>query len=462
MSDLFGCVPPEAFRIFTGRHALAAEAALLRLCTTHFGEMALENPERDQVKNSIAAAIEGMPAPPAPADQGGEDEPEAASSDYIYLKMREGGWLVEESDRWLVRVSMPEGNRRLMIVLRELKENIAKSFTGLVSQVSSLIGAAADDPTMHATNIDAAWQTAVGFRRHMAGIDAALLSVTRRLNAAEGMDDSVNVFFAEFVDRILIRDWTKILSQNNPWRSRHHVTRAVRDILGSTTAIEQAMAAYVEAGHAATESEAEVLIRRRLAEISTSFDDIERLRVRIDQCQVGIEGRIRDILRFIGRNPAIIRERVESCLEELAHLEDHVELPCVLPLLNCLEPVGESRFPEAREPLPPPEPRVLRRAPEDPYRKRFIQDCRAFDLASEPTAGHALAYLSSKGGGDAAALAPGNAKDWFTWRYIALLALTGRGRRIKGWLLAPANGVTSCRYGELPNFTAIRITEPPR
>jgi hypothetical protein len=462
MSDLFGCVPPEAFKIFIGRHALAAEASLLRLCATHFGEMALENPERDQVKNSIAAAIEGMPTPPAAVGEPDGDEPEAASSDYLYLKMREGGWLVEESDRWLIRVTMPEGYRRLMTVLRDLKENIAKSFTGLVSQVSSLIGAAADDPTMHATNIDAAWQTAVGFRRHMAGIDAALLSVTRRLNAAEGMDDSVDVFFAEFVDRILIRDWTKILSQNNPWRSRHHVTRAVREILGSAAAMEKAMAAYVEAGHAATEAEAETLIRRRLAEISTSFDDIERLRVRIDQGQVGIEGRIRDILRFIGRNPATIRQRVESCLEELAHLDDHVELPCVLPLLNCLEPVGESRFPEAREPLPPPEPRILRRPPEDPYRKRFIKDCRAFDFASEPTPGHALAYLGSTGGGDAVVLAPANAKDWFTWRYIALLALTGRGRRIKGWILEPASGVAVCRYGELPNFTATRMTGPPR
>ena len=75
----------------------------------------------------------------------------------------------------------------------------------------------------------------------MAGIDAALVSVTRRLNAAEGMDDTVDVFFAEFVNRILIRDWTKILSQNNPWRSRHHVTRAVREILGSKAAIEQAI-----------------------------------------------------------------------------------------------------------------------------------------------------------------------------------------------------------------------------
>jgi hypothetical protein len=460
MSDLFGCVPPEAFKIFTGRHAPAAEAALLRLCATHFGEMAMENPERDKVKNSIAAAIEGMPAPSASVGDGDTDEPEVASSDYLYLKMKEGSWLVEESDRWLIRVTMPEGHRRLMTVLRDLKENVAKSFTGLVSQVSSLIGAAADDPTMHATNIDAAWQTAVGFRRHMAGIDAALLSVTRRLNAAEGMDDSVDVFFAEFVKRILIRDWTKILSQNNPWRSRHHVTRAVREILGSPTAMEQAMAAYVEAGHAATEAEAEALIRRRLAEISTSFDDIERLRVRIDQGQVGIEGRIRDILRFIGRNPATIRERVESCLEALALLDAHVELPCVLPLLNCLEPIGESRFPEAREPLPPPEPRVLRRPPEDPYRKRFIQDCRSFDFASEPTTGHALAYLGSKDGGDALALAPANAKEWFTWRYIALLALTGRGWRLKGWILEPAEGVAACRYGELPNFLATRTKNP--
>jgi hypothetical protein len=35
------------------------------------------------------------------------------------------------------------------------------------------------------------------------------------------MDQTVDMFFAEFVDKILIRDWTKILSQNNPWRSRH-------------------------------------------------------------------------------------------------------------------------------------------------------------------------------------------------------------------------------------------------
>ena len=43
-------------------------------------------------------------------------------------------------------------------------------------------------------------------------------------------------------------------------------------------------------------------IRRRLSEISSAFDDIEQLRIRIDQGQVSIEGRIRDVLRFIGRN----------------------------------------------------------------------------------------------------------------------------------------------------------------
>jgi hypothetical protein len=457
MSDLFGCVPPEAFRIFTGRHALAAEAALLRLCTTHFGEMAMEHPEREQVKNSIAAAIEGLPAPP---DAGEGDEPEMATSDYLYLKMREGGWLIEESDRWLVRVAMPEDYRRLMVVLRDLKENVAKSFTGLVSQVSSLIDAAAEDPSLHATNIDAAWQTAVGFRRHMVGIDAALASVARRLNASEGMDQTVDMFFAEFVDKILIRDWTKILSQNNPWRTRHHVTRSVRDILGSADSMEKAVAAYVEAGHAGRTIEAEALIRRRLSEISSAFDDIEQLRIRIDQGQVSIEGRIRDVLRFIGRNPATIREKLDACLAELSKLDDYVELPCALPFLNVLEPVGESRFPEARELLPPPEARVLRRKPEDPFRKRFIEDCRAFDLVSKPGPRRALAYLDKRGSGEGIALAPSRSEDWFVWRYIALLALTGRGDRLKGWSLGPADGVAECRYGTIPNFTAKKTTEP--
>lgn len=80
--------------------------------------MALENPERDQVKNSIAAAIEGMPPPPS-SERNDEDEEEPESADCLYLKMREGGWLVEESDRWQIRVTMPEGYRRLMTVLRD-------------------------------------------------------------------------------------------------------------------------------------------------------------------------------------------------------------------------------------------------------------------------------------------------------------------------------------------------------
>jgi len=456
VSDLFGCVPPEAFRIFTGRHAVAAEAALLRLCATHFGEMTLENPDRDQVKNSIAAAIDGLPMPAGTEDGIDGDEPEIASSDYLYLKMREGGWLVEESERWLIRVSMPEGHRRLMTVLRELKENIAKSFTGLVSQVSSLIDAAVDNPTMHATNIDAAWQTAIGFRRHMVAIDSALSAVSKRLNNAEGTDDTVNLFFAEFVDRILIRDWTKILSSNNPWRSRHHVTRAVRSILGAEDAMKMAVAAYVEAGHAQDVSEGEALIKRRLSEISSAFEDIETLRVRIDQGQVSIEGRIRDMLRFIGRNPATIREKLEACLAELSLLEDYVELPCGLPFLNVLEPVGESRFPEAREPLPPPEARVLRPRVEDPFRRRYVEDCRAFDLVSKPGVRAATAYLNRREGNDGISLAPERSEDWFVWRYIALLARTGRCDKLPGFSLMRADGIASCRFGSLPNFTVVK------
>jgi hypothetical protein len=234
------------------------------------------------------------------------------------------------------------------------------------------------------------------------------------------MDQTVDMFFAEFVDKILIRDWTKILSQNNPWRTRHHVTRSVRDILGSADSMEKAVAAYVEAGHAGQTIEAEALIRRRLTEISSAFDDIEQLRIRIDQGQVSIEGRIRDVLRFIGRNPATIREKLDACLAELSKLEDHVELPCALPFLNVLEPVGESRFPEAREPLPPPEARVLRRKPEDPFRKRFIEDCRAFDMVSKPGPRRALVYLDNRGSGEGIALAP------FAQRGLVRLATTWR------------------------------------
>ena len=131
-----------------------------------------------------------------------------ASSDYLYVsdKYVEGGWFVEESDRWSIRVTLRRRLSRLMTVLRDLKEQrVAKSFTGLVSQVSFPDRRGrrpSDDAT---TNIDAAWHgrrisTPHGRHRRSAAVrDAAL-------NAAEGMDVLVDVFFAEFVERNLIRD----------------------------------------------------------------------------------------------------------------------------------------------------------------------------------------------------------------------------------------------------------------
>ena len=47
-------------------------------------------------------------------------------------------WLEEWEKKAILDFELeypPEGYRRLMIVLRDLKENVAKSFTGLVSQV---------------------------------------------------------------------------------------------------------------------------------------------------------------------------------------------------------------------------------------------------------------------------------------------------------------------------------------
>ena len=77
-----------------------------------------------------------------------------------------------------------------------------------------------------------------------------------------------------------------------------------------------------------------------------------------------------------------------------------------------------------------------------------------------PAEGGALAYLDDRGSGEGAALAPSRSEDWFVWRYIALLALTGRGDRLKGWSLGPAEGVAECRYGTIPNFIAQKTTEP--
>ena len=144
------------------------------------------------------------------------------------------------------------------------------------------------------------------------------------------------------------------------------------------------MAAYVEAGHAATEAEAETLIRRRLAESRSRSTTSSVFASRIDQGQVGIEGRIRVILRFIGRNPAAIRERVESCLEELAHLDDHVELPSRPAPSELPRAGGKSRFPRGRSPSPrrAPLPPPVRKIPTGSGSSRIA--ARSISLPNRP------------------------------------------------------------------------------
>jgi hypothetical protein len=217
MSDtLFGCIPDSVFRVFVGRHARAAEMVLTRLRSSFFGDFASELPEREAVKASISAALVGYVPPPP--DEGAEGEAAELGTEYFYARLREAGWLTEDVDKWRTWIDMPMACRRLLSLLELLREETARSFTGLVSEVSTLVNAAAGEPARYGTNIDGAFRTAAAFRQRMSEIDSGVASVARRLAASERMDDAVAIFFSDFVEK-RIADWSGEMTRNNPWRS---------------------------------------------------------------------------------------------------------------------------------------------------------------------------------------------------------------------------------------------------
>lgn len=415
MSDmLFGSIPDSAFRVFVGRHARAAELVLGRLCASFFSTFASEMPEREHVKRSITAALVDY-TPPAEVTPG-DGEPADLGVEYFYARLRDAGWLIEEEDKWRAWVDMPVPCRRLLALLEMLRDETTHSFTGLISEVSSLVEMAADNPERYGTNIDGAFRTAVAFRQRMSEIDSGVAIVSRRLASSDSMDEAVTIFFAEFLGQ-RIADWTGVMTQNNPWRSRAAIVSLSRRIRRDEKLLAGVARAYVAAGHAADDDAAEAVVTSRLVDIENCFDDIERLRLRIEDRHRSVENRLGSILRYIGRNPGLSRQRIRNCLATLGRLSYAEEMPCAFQLVRFSEPFGQAVMAEARHAPPPAGRRIVRRRQPDPRDIAYIRARERFDRICNPSRKQILAWASETG-----CKTPENIAEWFMWRQAALLA----------------------------------------
>lgn len=431
--------------MFVGRHAASVEVVLLRLRSAFFGDFGIDKPEREAVKRAIAAALEECV--PLVRAQGDEEEPDL-SVDYLYARLRETGWLTEEEERWRIWVDMPPDCRRLIAMLAFLKEESAKSFTGLVSEVSTLLNAVIASPDRYVTNVDGAGRVAIAFRQRMAEIDANLSAFSRNLDNVARMDEAVLLFFNEFVHTRIV-DWAVVMERNNPWRSRSSISGATRRLRRDHELMQKAACAYARAGHADDETQAEMSILARLDDIEKCFDDIERLRVKIEARQQAVENRLGNVLRYIGRNPAQSRQYTTQALAALGKLPDTGLMALTFRFTCHVSPFGDAVFADAREVFTPSIRKALRRHRPDPLYQDYLAACRAFDRLTSPSPRRLAAWLElADGRGDADPL---SVSEWFAWRRCALLAQFDV--KLDGWRLKRTDQIARCRYGALPGFT---------
>lgn len=454
MAGLFGCIPLDAFRVFVGDHAPVAEAILLRLRTSFFGEFSGAPPEREDIKRAITATLTDYGGTARTAGNDGDQQTETAEAnvEYLYGRLRDAGWLIEEPERWRVFVDMPLWGRRLLGLLESLKEEITRSFTGLVSEVSTLINATIDDPKRHATNIDGAARVASSFRQLMATIESGIAEFSRTLDHVESLDEAIIQFFTDFLSA-KVADWAQVMAVNNPWRSRNNIANAIRHFKRSPTALTAAAAGYAEARHAETTEAAELKILARLDDIERCLDDIERLRARIEDRQRLVEDRISNILRYIGRNPALSRERIAAALGALSQLGDGEEIEVSFRVLDFVEPYGEVAFPEIREALPIASQRALHKKEPDPLFQVYTRACRDFDRDIAPGPRQLIEWLDRAS--ERQTLAPQSAREWFAWRAVALRARP-EGMQLGRFRIRRTADPARCKYGSLAGFEIVR------
>jgi hypothetical protein len=161
--------------------------------------------------------------------------------------MLQTGWLDESSYGLKTTVEMPAGPMRLAEFLCSLKEGGAEQLGGLVVEVRNAIRAVREKPAENALGLSKAAQDAARFGRYLRSVLAALREVDRQVLSSETLADRLRHYFEDFVERVLLRDYTSIATTAHPYRYRRAILASLDALEDSEIDLAAVADAYLEA-----------------------------------------------------------------------------------------------------------------------------------------------------------------------------------------------------------------------
>jgi len=470
MNQLFDRLPDRLFSPLASANRRIYGALLLDLYPLFFDQIHADVfPSRDTVRQEIEERLAVMAA-------AWQEEPDAASTSVpamdsdtnpaalAYRRLLMAGWIEEETDGYRVRVTVPPAVGTLWASLMEVARPDRVFYGGMVLSIFNNVQRAWEEPR---AQVLALRQAAREARRFIQHLNTMIYGLKALLGEISGCDDHRRIlsrFFDDFVERILVQDYKRLKTRNNPFRYRQQILQRVRELEYDLERKEALVAGYLEQTGESDRESAWQAINDDIRHLRDCFERLDGHLERVDRFRARVERRVADTVRYLDRTQPGMAARMATLLRglgpRLAGLADGETTPLSLPLIDVL-PVGPQSLKEAPRHRRPPEPRPLVSRPVDPKMQARQLALRAYLDRRRIDPKRIALYLERQLAGrshiDGAAMTIGGVEDFIAFTHVRHLGyLPGAGRLRQAYRVEQRDGVIDNPWVRCPDFAVVR------
>lgn len=434
---LFGYLPESLFQPLSGPKKHVYARLLMRLYDRVYSARILETPLREEVVKQIEIGL--TEAGIGSTDQLSEDasdDPGTSQAHYLaYYRLRDTGWLKEETEKWRTYVDM---NPDAFMVLGAITDfgNSRVRVAGAVVDVKNNLEAAFREPETMAQGLANAHETAARFARSMRRILAGMREIEDRILGNPNAASILRTFFQDFVDGLLIADYKQLKTSNNPYRHRRTITSMAGDLLADPGHLGKIARAYVEQGvmpSGATIATAEERVVAELEKIKSVFEDVGPFMDKIEDFRDRLERRIRTTVHYMDIMGEGSAERIVRLIEQLSKIgSDETEIRLKSPDVGL--PITSLALYTPPPPRVTPERTRFKVPKQDPYLRAYVQATTEFDRMVRVTDQKLLEFIrrqmQERDRVSSEEIAIESIPDLFAYRALPNLAAIGQSVRL--------------------------------
>ncbi|MGB7549957.1 MAG: Wadjet anti-phage system protein JetA family protein, partial [Chromatiaceae bacterium] len=352
MTQLFDRVPDRLFSPLASANRRTYGALLLDLYPLFFDQIHADVfPSRETVRHEIEERLavmavawqeeqepdaEALTAPPA-----GEHEVTPAA--LAYRRLLAAGWMEEELEGYRVRVTVPPAVGTLWGSLMEVARPDRVFYGGMVLSIFNNVQKAWEEPQAQVLALRQAAREARRFIQHLNTMIYGLKGLLGDISDCDDHRRTLSRFFEDFVERILVQDYKRLKTRNNPFRYRQQILQRVRELEYDLERKQALVAGYLEQTGEADATSARRAINDDIRQLRDVFERLDGHLERMDRFRARVERRVADTVRYLDRTQPGMAARFAALLRDLgprlADLGDEAASPLHLPLIEVL-PVG--------------------------------------------------------------------------------------------------------------------------